>query len=842
MQTWRRLIASILITLLALAGSPPPVGAHGPLHDDIRRLTRAIEADPLCAECYLERGELHRLDENPAAATRDFDQAERILPTLPRLRLCRSALALDEGDPELALVLASSYLAHHPHDKGALELRARINDRLGRGVNAASDRTRLAAIQAAPAPGTTPATGAATVATTLIGRGASWKYLATAIDQGTAWRPTAFNDGGWPFGGAPLGFGETYIVTTVPFGPDTNNKWRTTYFRKSFNLAEAPGSLVSLTMTASYDDGFVAYLNGTEVARRGIAAGAVTWSTFATSHEAGTFETINLTSFIGLLATGNNVLAVELHQTSVTSSDLAWDADLSASAATSVTRGPYLQVLRSTGITVRWRTDAATDSRVRWGASPAALISTADDAVLTTEHEMALTGLTPGTRYYYSVGSIATPLAGGDSTFTFRTTPALAERTTIWIVGDSGDPLGSDDVRDGYLNYSNGAYPDLWLMLGDNAYNTGTDAEYQASVFDVYPNVLRRSVLWPTRGNHDVLYAGPVNDYYDIFTMPAAAQAGGSSSGTEAWYSFDYGDIHFICLDSEGSARTPGSAMLTWLATDLAASTKTWTIAYWHHPPYTKGSHDSDLDSDSGGRMKEMRVNVLPILESAGVDMVLCGHSHSYERSCLLDEHYGYSTSLHDSMKVDPGDGNPSGDGAYVKPTAGNAAPHEGAVYAVAGSSARIGGGSLNHPAMVSSRNVLGSMELVVDGLRLDAAFIDPAGLVQDSFVILKGGVSSVPDVGDRTGPIILAGRPNPFQSTWRLTGRLPAGGPARVDILDPAGRLVRTLLEAPLLDGPFELVWDGRDAAGRPVATGVYFARVVQGTRIATLKLIRID
>lgn len=819
-----------------------PARAHGPIHDDIRRLTADIKADPLCADCYLQRGELNRLDDNQAAAALDFDQAERIQPNLPRLRLCRSALALDQGDPELALVWVSSYLAHHREDEGALELRARINDRLGRTLNAASDRTRLAAIQAAPASGTTPATGAAIAATTLIARGASWKYLATATDQGATWRPMAFNDGAWPAGAAPIGFGEAYIVSPVPYGSDANNKWRTTYFRKSFNLVDSPASLISLTMSARYDDGFVAYLNGTEVARRGIAAGTVTWSTLATSHEAGTHESINLTPFLGLLAAGNNVLAIELHQTSANSSDLVWDGDLVSSGSTSVTRGPYLQVLKPTGVTVRWRTDAATDSRVRWGASPAALTNMADDATVTTEHEVSLAGLSPGTRYYYSVGSIATPLAGGDSTFTFRTVPATPEESTIWIVGDSGDPAGADDVRDGYLNYSGGHYPDFWLMLGDNAYNTGTDAEYQSGLFDVYPNVLRRSVLWPTRGNHDALYAGPANDYYDIFTLPTAAEAGGMPSTTEAWYSFDYGDIHFICLDSEGSDRTPPSPMLDWLAGDLAASTKTWTIAFWHHPPYTKGSHDSDIDSDSGGRMKEMRTNVLPILETAGVDLVLCGHSHSYERSCLLDEHYGYSASLHDSMKVDPGDGQVGGDGIYAKSIAGNAGPHEGAVYAVAGSSARISGGSLNHPAMVTSLNVLGSVELVIDGLRLDAVFIDPSGAVRDNFVIVKGGAAGVPDGGAPIGPIILAGHPNPFQTSWSLTGQLPADGLTRIDILDPAGRLVRTLLETHLPNGPFEITWDGRDAVGRPVAVGVYFARAMQGSGAATLKIIKIN
>ncbi|HEX7879294.1 MAG TPA: metallophosphoesterase, partial [Candidatus Eisenbacteria bacterium] len=392
----------------------------------------------------------------------------------------------------------------------------------------------------------------------------------------------------------------------------------------------------------------------------------------------------------------------------------------------------------------------------------------------------------------------------------------------------------------GYLAYSGGAYPDLWLMLGDNAYESGTDTEYQAAVFDVYAPFLRRSPLWPTRGNHDAIYAGGSNDYYDIFTMPTAGQAGGNSSGTEAWYSFDHGDVHLICLDSEGSARTPGSPMLTWLAADLAASTKKWTIAFWHHPPYTKGSHDSDIDSDSGGRMRDMRVNVLPVLEAGGVDLVLCGHSHSYERSYLLDEHYGYSASLVDSMKLDDGDGRPTGDGAYVKPTAGHSAPHEGAVYAVAGSSSRTGGGALNHAAMFRSLDILGSMELTIDDAQLNATFIDDDGLVQDSFVMVKGAVSGVPDGGPVTGPIILTGRPNPFRTLWQLSGTLPSEGPTRVEILDPSGRLVRTLVDAVRPAGPFDFVWDGRNDGGQAVGAGIFFARVVHGDRAASIKIVR--
>jgi hypothetical protein len=105
--------------------------------------------------------------------------------------------------------------------------------------------------------------------------------------------------------------------------------------------------------------------------------------------------------------------------------------------------------------------------------------------------------------------------------------------------------------------------------------------------------------------------------------------------------------------------------------------------------------------------MEEMRVAAMPILEAAGVDLVLNGHSHSYERSFLLDGHYGPSSTLVPAMKVDAGDGRIGGDGAYSKPFART--PHAGEVIAVAGSSSEIASGPLNHPAMAFSLSALGS-------------------------------------------------------------------------------------------------------------------------------------
>ena len=408
--------------------------------------------------------------------------------------------------------------------------------------------------------------------------------------------------------------------------------------------------------------------------------------------------------------------------------------------AQTIARGPYLQLGTSSSIVVRWRTSVATDSRVQFGSTPAALTTMVSSPTLTTEHVVTLTGLSADTSYYYSVGSTTQVLAGADTSHFFVTapTPGVAQPTRIWVIGDAGTAdANAAAVRDAYVNFTGTRHTDLWLMLGDNAYQSGTDAEYQTAVFNMYPTLLRQSVVWPTLGNHDGVAADSATQsgpYYDIFTLPKNGEAGGLASGTEAYYSFDFGNIHFTVLDSFETSRAPNGAMLTWLANDLAATTQPWIIAFWHHPPYSKGSHDSDTDIE----LIEMRQNALPILEAAGVDLVLTGHSHSYERSYLLDGHYGSSSTLTPSMIRDGGSGRVDGTGAYGK-SALDSVPHEGAVYAVAGSSGQTSAAPLNHPVMFISLLKLGSMVLDIDGNRLDARFIDNTGATGDYFTIVKG-------------------------------------------------------------------------------------------------------
>ncbi|MCC6483792.1 MAG: metallophosphoesterase, partial [Armatimonadetes bacterium] len=281
---------------------------------------------------------------------------------------------------------------------------------------------------------------------------------------------------------------------------------------------------------------------------------------------------------------------------------------------------------------------------------------------------------------------------------------------------------------------------DVWLMLGDNAYTSGLDIEYQKGLFNIYTTLQRTSFLWPTIGNHDTnesINPPPSLPYFQIFSVPTNGEAGGNPSGTEKYYSFDFGQVHFICLDSQSSDKSANGAMAQWLVNDLnmpSTKSKRWIIAYFHHPPYTHGSHNSDTSQTC----IDVRTNIAPILENGGVDLVLSGHSHSYERSVLLDGHYGVSSTLSAAMKLDPGSGRIEESGPYVKPTYG-IAPHEGTVYVVAGSSGKTSGGPLDHPAMYTGMNTLGSVVLDVSAGRLDSRFLDSTGLVRDHFTIVKG-------------------------------------------------------------------------------------------------------
>jgi MYXO-CTERM domain-containing protein len=465
-------------------------------------------------------------------------------------------------------------------------------------------------------------------------------------------------------------------------------------------------------------------------------------------------------------------------------------ATLSTSArAESLVRHPYLQKTTPTSTVLVWTTDTPAPSLVEYGSSPDALSQTVALPDSVTEHEVELTGLAPGKRYYYRVGSPDNPLAGGDAEHHFDTAPVTGSRTKLraWIVGDSGTGQSPQRaVRDAMLTFAGAYRPQLFLHMGDMAYNTGTTTEFTDRFFAPYAPILQNTVCYPTMGNHE----GATSDsgtqtgpYYSAYVLPKAGEAGGLPSGTEAYYSFDWANVHFIVLDSHDSPRSPGGAMLTWMKADLAATAQDWIVAYWHHPPYSKGTHDSDTEP----QLVEMRQNALPILEAGGVDLVLAGHSHIYERSFLVDGAYDTPTTAAGHVK-DPGNGAPLGDGPYQKPV-GNAG-HEGAVHVVAGHGGAQLGHKGKHPLMHVTETQLGSCLLDVHDHRLSLVNVRADGSLTDRFTMIKGTgiVVASPDGGEHLE------RGAAHEIRWVTTGDIPA---VKIEVSTDDGATFTPLVES---------------------------------------------
>jgi hypothetical protein len=172
----------------------------------------------------------------------------------------------------------------------------------------------------------------ATAQITLVSTGSVWRYLDTGLDLGMAWQTTAFDDSSWASGAAQLGFSNGEEKDETTFLSPTNalgEKIITFYFRHTFNVADA-GAYSNLLVRLQRDDGAVVYLNGVEVFRSNMPEGVIEYSTLAFLAQddgAGIFARPIDRS---LLISGDNLLAVEVHQSSATSSDISFDLELAA--------------------------------------------------------------------------------------------------------------------------------------------------------------------------------------------------------------------------------------------------------------------------------------------------------------------------------------------------------------------------------------------------------------------------------------------------------------------------------------------------------------------------------
>jgi hypothetical protein len=426
--------------------------------------------------------------------------------------------------------------------------------------------------------------------------------------------------------------------------------------------------------------------------------------------------------------------------------------------AQTITRGPYLQQLGQNSVIIRWRTDVPTSSLVTFfkiNANPNIPLEpkVAIDQTMTQEHIVRLPNLTSNSRYNYAIGSIEKNIFGSSKDFYFTTAPAPTDNRpiNIWAMGDFGDnsiaryTQNQTAVKDQYLkNKAN--YTDLWLWLGDNAYCCGTDAEYQKQIFDFYgSSIMGNTAIFPSPGNHEY-YDTPTGqidrniNYFKVISVPTEGEMGGIASKTKAYYSYNYGNIHLISLDSYGFDERkyrfydPRSLQYQWLIKDLEANKATWTVIYFHHPPYTKRSHDSNAEED----LRLTREALVPIFDKYKVDLVLSGHSHVYERSYLIKGHTGnsesFDTRIHTTQNANGRyDGN-AGSKPYINKT-------DGTIYCVVGSAGRLdwNGDPNPHPVSAYSNYTIGgSLLLTIDNSRLDGRWVCADGVIRDNFTVFK--------------------------------------------------------------------------------------------------------
>ncbi len=515
-----------------------------------------------------------------------------------------------------------------------------------------------------------------------------------------------------------------------------------------------------------------------------------------------------------------------------------------AASAQVITR-PYIQVATPGGVVIRWNTEGNDTGKVKYGPDKDLLWNTAVESRPGTAHEMTISGLQPSTRYYYSIDT----LERSDEHY-FITAPSVGTKvkSRIWVISDFGQTSTSqnsvrEEVVDHWKTFNDGDYhADLVLSLGDQTEND-TREELQQTFFDQLEKVLVNSPLYTIEGNHDA-HDEFVN-YKAAFTIPSRGEAGGYPSNSTDYYSFDYANVHVICLSTEiDDIKGP---QLTWLRKDLQNIDKNntdWLIACLHRPFHSGGYHTTDNSSTA----QEQRDYWLKELENYGVDLVLQGHNAIYERSFLLDNLIGKTTDMTDENMINGGDGREDGDGPYLKPSGLN--PHQGTVII----EVAPGGDAVSNndqyqifTSTFSGKDVEGSLVIDIDSsTRMDVSFLcyradDQGNHIRDHFTILK---SDTVTTGSRLMHPLQDGTtiknyPNPFCSDTNISYWLEQGGHVKIDIYDVFGRKLDTPLDAFMGRGEHTIGWSPKEHCGSPLPFGLYIARLSAGNLTAYTRMV---
>jgi len=286
-------------------------------------------------------------------------------------------------------------------------------------------------------------------------------------------------------------------------------------------------------------------------------------------------------------------------------------------------KGPYLIYPgNNTQMTVLWQMTTTSGCTLEWGLNTSYLSGSTPTSEYGTahQHKYTITGLTPGTKYYYRVTAGASQGTGS-----FRTAPAASATSVKFLMyGDTrSNPGDQDSVCARMIATYNAdpAYQTMILLSGDWV-NSDSESDWTSQFFNYsYGNImenLRRMPIQGCMGNHE----GGGSVYMKYWPYPYVANR---------YWSYDYGPVHIVILDQYAGSYAPGSAQHTWLVNDLSTSTKQWKIIVLHQPGWTAGSHPNDGDVQN---------YIQPLCELYGVQIVVGGHNHYYARAVVNDVHH----------------------------------------------------------------------------------------------------------------------------------------------------------------------------------------------------------
>ena len=347
-------------------------------------------------------------------------------------------------------------------------------------------------------------------------------------------------------------------------------------------------------------------------------------------------------------------------------------------------RLPYIQNVTETSVVIMWRTDAPVAGRIDYRPVGDPGIHSVP-APESDRQEVTVSSLEPGTDYEYEVYAGETQFGTG----TFSTPPNDPTAPVSFLVfGDSGcrrpaDPPSGcyqDEVAAAMAGYLAEHPVNLLLHVGDVSQRGGCEADYQAQVFDIYGDIINSVPFYPTIGNHDLTCDGGAS-YELVFCLPPAIPPGGSP--TERFYSFNYGAVHFVSLDTNAAfdPLADVAGMTAWLENDLRSHDRQWTIVSFHHPMYQTLRLEGCGPLEEETEIRRLGWDVL--FDHYGVDLVLSGHRHNYSRTHPI------------RRDPDPNE-HPGGPGVIDPPRLG-----VGVVYLVTG-----GGGASLHGLLADERYV----------------------------------------------------------------------------------------------------------------------------------------